>query len=183
MKFLLLLLAASLAISACTKKEDTAADSNPYYIKFTAAGKTYKLVNNNIFASFEQGHFVYDGSNTHGFYTGLIGNTITNAENPYALFVRVRDTVHQIKAGTYFALPTDKFRAAQGMEMGCILPVNDINVRTKFYTGYRQVSLSITEMTIDYVKGQFSGTVYEDITTEANGIIISGGEFYLKRAD
>ncbi|HVU58836.1 MAG TPA: hypothetical protein VHD83_27435 [Puia sp.] len=176
----------------CKKDSGQNGASSKYYFRFKADGTQYDIKDTlGDVASLQGGRQFYDGVYSTPFYPCSIGGRTTTIVDGYpSLWVSIK-SLDLIKTGVYQSNPTDDFRGVPSIEMQCTLPVTDLYVKSRTYNSYREnnyledIKVNITELTIDNIKGTFSGSVYDASNNGSNPtkLSITDGEFFIRRAD
>lgn len=171
-RFFMAAIACLLAVTAC--KEDNETPS--YYLKFEADGVGYTFGEPRLSAELNKGNPVYDGWHTQPYYPFSLAAYGADSQ----IFFGIKSPV-QITTTEYKSNDTDDYKGIPSIDMTCTLPVDDTYVRTQTYSGYLDINVTITELTIDYVKGTFSGPLYSGDSTST--ISITHGEFRVRRSN
>lgn len=180
-KNLVFLLLLSLIISCKKSDNSKPKEATGYFMSFKANGTYYKFNNSRTIARLFNGNLSSDGVNKTPFYQVNIAGYGDKTEAFPGLIVGIKSP-NKIQAIKYSSTPTDQFRGVPSLELQCNLPITDLYVKSKTYGGYQDITLTLTEITIDYVKGTFSGSAYS-VDGKSEKVSITEGEFYLERVD
>lgn len=168
-------------------KKDNADSQNgtsKYYLRFKAGGIQYEFKDPEWGGvSLGEGKQFYDGVYPEPFYKCTIAAR-TGGSNDLDFWISIKNPA-LVNTGAYQSNPNDDFRGIPSVEMQCTLPVEDTYVKSKTYSNMEASPLSaqvlIQELTIDKMRGTFSGTLKE--VGGNSQISIINGEFLLKRTD
>lgn len=168
----------------CKKDGAKQEEAAKYYLRFKAGGVQYEFKDPEWGGvSLGEGKQFYDGVYPKPFYKCTIAAR-TGGDNDLDFWISIKSP-EIVNTGSYQSNPDDDFRGIPSVEMQCTLPVKDLYVKSKLYSNMEESPLSaqvlIQELSIDEMKGTFSGTL-----KEAGGntlISITNGTFFLKRTD
>lgn len=165
-----ILIFAMATLNSCSKNKNDSGTDSGYYMKFKVDGKQvqYPIAGITVSDSLIAG-FAYGG--------GASGAPFDGSQGLDLVFY----SLTPIKAGDSFS-GTDILGGALPAGSIAYLP----SLTSSTYESITpqlnsKVSITITEITSEYAKGIFSGTVHDNDGSGTNSKAITNGEFYAKR--